>query len=118
MHGRTALDVRKVSHNNNKRLQEGTEDYYLYKTHKLYNGTNLTALLLTMCDRATKAGTDPKKKGKLLGYKMVAVDWPALFRLDLKEPGWAYAKPIRFPIRANKPIRYIGNVWAYWKNAS
>jgi hypothetical protein len=31
---------------------------------------------------------------------------------------WVYAKPIRFPIRANKPIRFIGNVWAYWKNAS
>jgi hypothetical protein len=25
-------------------------------------------------------------------------------------PLWVYAKPIRFPIRANKPIRYIGNV--------
>jgi hypothetical protein len=25
-------------------------------------------------------------------------------------PEWVYAKPIRFPIRANKPIRYIGNV--------
>jgi hypothetical protein len=23
---------------------------------------------------------------------------------------WVYAKPIRFPIRANKPVRYIGNV--------
>jgi hypothetical protein len=37
--------------------------------------------------------------------------WPA-------KPEWVYAKPIRFPIRANKPIRFIGNVWAYWKNAS
>jgi hypothetical protein len=31
---------------------------------------------------------------------------------------WVYAKPIPFPIRANKPIPFIGNAWAYWKNAS
>jgi hypothetical protein len=31
---------------------------------------------------------------------------------------WVYAKPIRFPIRSNWPVRYIGKAWAYWKNAS
>jgi hypothetical protein len=31
---------------------------------------------------------------------------------------WVYAKFIPFPIRSNKPIPFIGNVWAYWKNAS
>jgi hypothetical protein len=41
-----------------------------------------------------------------LGYELVHVLY------------WVYGKPIRFPIRANEPIRYIGNVWAYWKNAS
>jgi hypothetical protein len=32
--------------------------------------------------------------------------FPSLTNLD-----WVYAKPIRFPTRANKPIRYIGNVY-------
>jgi hypothetical protein len=46
--------------------------------------------------------------------------WFVLFRLGPITGvfEWVYAKPIRFPIRANKPIRFIGNVWAYWKNAS
>jgi hypothetical protein len=31
------------------------------------------------------------------------------------EQEWVYAKPLPFPIRANKPLPYIGNAWAYWK---
>jgi hypothetical protein len=38
--------------------------------------------------------------------------------LLLAQIAWVYAKPIPFPIRANKPIPFIGNAWAYWKNAS